>query len=569
MNGLMPDPSYRRELFSASILLGSLLAILLLAMFLPSIPGTKGIASYVPLHSLLEMLAIGMAMLIVAVGWDAQRPQLPANVVILSSAFAGVALLDFSHTISYSGMSDFVTPSGAEKAIYFWLSARLLAALALLLVALRPWREGLGARSRNLLWLVVLLACLPIHGFVLFRPDWLPTVFVAGEGLTPFKIYSEYLIIGLYLAAALLFWRRMAAPQVFNAPALFIAVSIMAMSEFFFTLYADVTDIYNLLGHLYKVLAYYFLYRALFVEMVTRPYAELHSSQQRLESILGAIPDMLFELDRQGRVYACHAGMNRDSVLSCAELADRRLDQILPAEVVASLERGLEEADSQGFGRGRFALDSAQGSRHFAFTLAKNSRTGAGQPARFIVLCRDITEIKAYEDELQLLAHRAQALLELPHTARHVEGTEFLQHALEMAEELTGSQISFAHFIDEDQEHIELITWSKRTLEHYCHAVHERHYPVSQAGIWADALRIRQPVVFNDYSHAPDRRGLPQGHSEVHRLISVPVIDRGRVVMIVGVGNKASDYSDIDVQTLELLANEMWQIANRTRDEKQ
>ncbi|MBF0256850.1 MAG: PAS domain S-box protein, partial [Gammaproteobacteria bacterium] len=47
------------------------------------------------------------------------------------------------------------------------------------------------------------------------------------------------------------------------------------------------------------------------------------------------------------------------------------------------------------------------------------------------------------------------------------------------------------------------------------------------------------------------------------------VIDRGRVVMIVGVGNKASDYNDLDVQTLELLANEMWQIANRTRDEKQ
>lgn len=149
-----------------------------------------------------------------------------------------------------------------------------------------------------------------------------------------------------------------------------------------------------------------------------------------------------------------------------------------------------------------------------------------------------------------LQRQRAEALLSLPNAAESLDEAAFMQYAMTQAENLTGSQIAFIHFVDANEENIELVTWSKRTLESYCHAVYNRHYPVSQAGIWADAVRQHQPVVFNDYPDYAHKRGLPEGHAHLQRLISLPVIEQGKAVMLCGIGNKAENYSDEDVDTL-------------------
>lgn len=173
-------------------------------------------------------------------------------------------------------------------------------------------------------------------------------------------------------------------------------------------------------------------------------------------------------------------------------------------------------------------------------------------------------------ERLQLLQQqRAEALLALPAAAETMDEAAFMQYAMTQAENLTGSQIAFIHFVDANEENIELVTWSKRTLESYCHAVYNRHYPVSQAGIWADAVRQHQAVVFNDYPAYAQKRGLPEGHAALQRLISLPVIEHGKVVMLCGIGNKAEDYSDVDVDTLQLIGNDIWRLIQLSRNRKQ
>ena len=105
-------------------------------------------------------------------------------------------------------------------------------------------------------------------------------------------------------------------------------------------------------------------------------------------------------------------------------------------------------------------------------------------------LPHEIKKRKADEERLQLQARRAEALLELPQAADALDEADFMQRGQELAEQLTGSKIAYIHFVHPDQEAIELVTWSKATLQHYCTAAYERHYPVSEAGIWADAPRI-------------------------------------------------------------------------------
>ncbi|AWI78991.1 histidine kinase [Parazoarcus communis] len=195
-------------------------------------------------------------------------------------------------------------------------------------------------------------------------------------------------------------------------------------------------------------------------------------------------------------------------------------------------------------------------------------RNNSGDALRLMGTHTDITALKAAEGALEREARRAEALLELPRIAETLDEVAFLQRGQELAEALTGSRIAFIHFVNDDQETIELVTWSRATLEHYCHAVFNKHYPVSQAGIWADALRTRAPVMFNDYATAPERRGLPEGHAHLERLISVPVVEDGLVRMLTGVGNKETPYSDMDVETVQLISNTIWRIVSQRRAEQ-
>jgi signal transduction histidine kinase/CheY-like chemotaxis protein len=59
----------------------------------------------------------------------------------------------------------------------------------------------------------------------------------------------------------------------------------------------------------------------------------------------------------------------------------------------------------------------------------------------------------------------------------------------------------------------------------------------------------------------------PEGHAHLVRHIGVPVIDSGKVRILLGVGNKAEDYDGTDVRQLQLIGNDIWSIVVRRRAE--
>ncbi len=82
-----------------------------------------------------------------------------------------------------------------------------------------------------------------------------PRTFVSGKGLTPFKIGAEYAIIAMMLLPAARFYAQAKQQPPYDAPSLFSATVITILSELAFTLYSDVADVFNLLGHVYKIIA--------------------------------------------------------------------------------------------------------------------------------------------------------------------------------------------------------------------------------------------------------------------------------------------------------------------------
>jgi PAS domain S-box-containing protein len=141
---------------------------------------------------------------------------------------------------------------------------------------------------------------------------------------------------------------------------------------------------------------------------------------------------------------------------------------------------------------------------------------------------------------------------------------DLLEETLNEAEKLTGSRIGFYHFVEDDQESLTLQNWSTRTKTQFCKAEGKGlHYPISYAGVWVDCIDRRGPVIHNDYASLAHRKGTPEGHAEVIRELVVPVLRGQRIKAILGVGNKPVDYRQQDVETISLLADLAWEIAER------
>ncbi len=173
---------------------------------------------------------------------------------------------------------------------------------------------------------------------------------------------------------------------------------------------------------------------------------------------------------------------------------------------------------------------------------------------------------KLAESKLRLSEHRARSLLDINLRAYSLSEAELLQATLEQAEKLTGSQIAYAHFINPDQETLTFGIWSSNTLQ-ACDVLHDNHYPIAKAGIWADCFREKRAIICNDYQAEVSKKGLPEGHVHLSRLMSVPVMHSGKVHMIIGVGNKDEDYDNSDLQELELIASSLWSMIERKRAE--
>lgn len=560
--------SHRAEAAASFKAIGILAGILLLVWLTPTPPGIAGIAGYLVLHNLMEVAAICVATMIFAIGWNISQHRHSGNVLILACIFLGVALLDFSHAMSFAGMPDFITPSSEEKGINFWLAARSLAVLGLLIVAFRSWQKPCTTNRYIMLAAVLLLTAL-LHAVLLLHPQLLPDTFEPGRGLTAFKVNYEYALIALNLLAAGFFLWQMTKPRNFNASYLFAAAVILAMSEFFFTLYAEVTDLYNLVGHFYKIAAYVFLYRALFVETVQYPFLQLAATKERLQATIDTLPDLLFRMSTTGDYLEAHASAENLLSNPAHELVGHNVNEVMSDENANIVINALQEAAAKGMTHGqRITLQSQDGSRRwFELSVARirNEETSA---VELLVLSRDITDGMHHERALKREADLNAALLRLQNAAESRDEKSFMQYGVETAERITDSHISFIHFINEDQETIELAAWSQRTLDASHLALPETHYPISKAGIWADAVRQRRPVMLNDFASAPGRHGLPEGHGPILRMLSLPVIEDGLVRMIIGVGNKDSDYTSKDVELLQIVAEAIWRIANKRRTDE-
>jgi len=150
-------------------------------------------------------------------------------------------------------------------------------------------------------------------------------------------------------------------------------------------------------------------------------------------------------------------------------------------------------------------------------------------------------------------------LLELYQKALLLSEKELDDYFLDHAVSLTRSTIGFFHFVSNDQKSIILTAWNGEALKN-CSANYSTHYPIELAGNWVDCVRLKHPVIYNDFAKSPNQKGFPSGHVLIKRFMSIPIFENDNVTIVFGVGNKTEPYTEDDVVQLQLIANELSKI---------
>lgn len=180
---------------------------------------------------------------------------------------------------------------------------------------------------------------------------------------------------------------------------------------------------------------------------------------------------------------------------------------------------------------------------------------------------RDITVQKKAQENIKRNETRRAALLKL-YEMQTLPIKEVCNFVLEASQSLTGSDIGFMGFLNEDESQMTIHAWSKSVMAQ-CE-IHEKPivFSIAEAGVWGEAVRQRQPVIINDYSSSSVlKKGLPQGHVDIARFMAVPLFDKDKIAAVVAVGNKNQNYDEQDIKQLQLLIEGMWQIIKRRQTE--
>ncbi|NTV88796.1 MAG: SpoIIE family protein phosphatase [Clostridiales bacterium] len=261
-------------------------SLLFVAAFLLKEEFTRVVSvdGYLAWHNVLELASILVSFTIFVVAFYSYEETQRFKTILSGCLLLAVCELDVFHMLSFKGMPDFFGANiTANRATTLWVIARMAAAAGFLIVSLiQPEME-----TRFKRWTFTLPAILlPIAAFavVSYRPDLIPAMYLEGYGITHLKRDLELMIILIMLISAVLFYISYIKTNEYNTLLYCGAMLVGIFAEISFINYYSVYDIYNFMGHIFKGITYFMLFKAILIRNIQMPYIDLYNTQKELRN---------------------------------------------------------------------------------------------------------------------------------------------------------------------------------------------------------------------------------------------------------------------------------------------
>jgi len=376
---------------------------------------------YLLFHTLAELISIAIAGGIFVLAWNTRRFTDNAFLLVLGTAYLAVGVIDLLHTLAYEGMGIF-TGFESDLATRLWIAARYLQSISIVLAC-----QSLKHRVRSG---TVAIGYTAVTGFLLWLifNDHFPHCYIEGQGLTPFKIISEYVICLIFVGGIVCLLTKRLLLDATVRRYIIASLVVTIASELAFTRYVSVYGPANLVGHLLKIFAFYLMYKGIIEGGIRRPYSVLFRNLTRSEeelrrqrdfvaNVLNTARALIVVIDGEGRVVDFNPACTALTGYTTEEAAGRHYwDVFVPPEereerrrLVAEVRAGRELTEFESV----WLTRSGQ-RRTIAWTVAI-SRDERGEARQAIACGTDITQRKRAERDLRQLLNEKELLLDEVH----------------------------------------------------------------------------------------------------------------------------------------------------------
>jgi len=228
-------------------------------------------------HSIAEYFSIFISIAIFFFVWQKRKSFKNDYLLFVGIAYLFVGGIDFIHTLAYKGMNIFSGYEGANLSVQLWIIARYVQAISLLVAPIFITKK---------LWpkfTMFIYAILSIFLMWTAFAGIFPDTFLEGSGLTYFKIFSEYIISAILFLALLTFLQYR---DMFKLETLYLIVASIGftvLSELSFTFYISVFGLSNFFGHIFKVIAFFLFFKAIFImkdELLSKPEKKVKKNKK-------------------------------------------------------------------------------------------------------------------------------------------------------------------------------------------------------------------------------------------------------------------------------------------------
>lgn len=350
-------------------------------------------------HTLAELFAIIVAILISVVAWQMYPFTGNAFLMYLGCGYFWIGSLDLFHTMTYTGLTLFEV-TGSNITVSYWIGTRYLEAF-LLLSAPFFLKHSF---NRN----IVFTFYAGVAGLIIYTVinGLFPVGYIEGIGLTKFKIVSEYVIILMLICAAiyLLYNKAILEQRIVNAMILSIALTICA--ELAFTFYVGVYDLSNIIGHIFKLFSFWLIFIAMVRSTLQEPFSSLSESATTYD----AIPDATIVVDNLGIIRQVNNSACNLVKLSKQELIGMPDHELFHPKDISSSECSICDAIKNKKSIKDLELKVGSDNKYFSFSLA--DLHGISGSHLTVEVVRDITDKKRIEASYKVLSTLKDSILE-------------------------------------------------------------------------------------------------------------------------------------------------------------
>jgi PAS domain S-box-containing protein len=311
------------------------------------------------------------------------------------------------------------------------------------------------------------------------------------------------------------------------------------------------------------------LVEGLATDITARKHADeqIRESNRRIWSILEKMPGGIFVHDSQGRItlaneMACTmTGYSRQELLHMTVGDLDPSAPLLPDVVDFWKGRGLVDAR---------VLESVHIRKDGTLYIAEVHICAidlSSQPMTLAVVF-DITQRKDDEEAITAANARLEALWSVS-SLEDADIKSVSDHVLASLTRMTGSAYGFYGFIDEKESTMSIHSWSGEAMRDCFMVDKPVHFAIADAGVWAEAVRKRAPLILNDFEEDhPAKKGLPEGHVSLTNLLVVPFFSHDKITAIAAVANRRTDYGKDDVDQITAFLKSIQAIVESKRAEE-